>query len=201
MKLTAKFFAVLIFFVFPAAVFSQDTPSSAVLKEEVSKRSEIEILREVVSFQENALVELNLAFEKLKIEQQNGLFDAQKRYYQSEIEFYNYQESLRQQNISTLNWQLISAYVVLILVVGVTVLGGRLSYMEVKKAIEIGRIHEHKLDATAQRIQLTSTVTGVLILVISLAFLFLFVREVFHLNPTTLVEGQSLVSGPNENRQ
>lgn len=119
-------------------------------------------------------------------------------YYESYVEFYNHQQNLRDHAIAALKWQLRSAYGLTVLVFFVVGLGIYLSIIEVRTALkrrgEVGHdllaqdtqsTAQEKIQLTLslQKLQVTSAVTGVVILVLSLAFLYLFVKEVFEINP------------------
>lgn len=140
----------------------------------------------------------------LVAEKEAGGFAARQEYYTSLINFYRFQEDMRKHTKRVLWWQIVASYLILFLVVMVTGLGGFLSYREVMKAMAIGFSPEHKLDVAANRFQVTSAITGVVILVLSLFFLFLFVDRVFQINPVRMTDGDSLVSGrgmSNENQE
>ncbi len=119
-------------------------------------------------------------------------------YNESWVEFFNHQQALRKHAMSALEWQLITAYCLTVLVLGVVGVGIYLSIIEVKAALRKPADVEQKilthdpqssvrekieLTLSLQKLQVTSAVTGVVILVLSLAFLYLFVKEVFEINP------------------
>jgi hypothetical protein len=138
---------------------------------------------------------LSAKVEALEAERAAGYVAAQERYYKAEIEYMDFQEALRKHTISVLAWQKFASYIILVLVVFITGLGGLLAYREVMKAIELGQQRESSMELAAARFQITSAVTGVVILVLSLFFLLLFVERVFQLNPTNLARGESLTGG------
>ncbi|MES2540987.1 MAG: hypothetical protein V4583_10460 [Pseudomonadota bacterium] len=138
---------------------------------------------------------LSAKVEELEAAKAVGYLAAQERYYKAEIEYMEFQEELRAHTISVLAWQKFASYVILALVVFITALGGLLAYREVMKAIELGLPKESSMELAAHRFQITSAVTGVVILVLSLFFLLLFVERVFQLNPTNLAAGESLAGG------
>lgn len=136
------------------------------------------------------------------------------QYNQSQIDHYKYEQDLREHTINVLFWQLFAGWVILILVLGVTGLGIYLSYQEVigslgkpngnNKILEDEELQSTLKNASAsektelilslQKIQITSAVTGVVILVLSLGFLYLFVDRVLSLNPLNLSEAESALA-------
>lgn len=133
------------------------------------------------------------------------------QYNQAQIDHYKYEQDLREHAVAVLNWQLWAGWLILLLVFGVASLGIFLSYQEVigglrksKKDDELVKNKElqaalanasasekTELILSLQKIQVTSAITGVVILVLSLGFLYLFVDRVFSLNPTNLSETES----------
>ena len=170
-----------------------------------------------------ALTRANEAVNKLetRVSNQNKatqqVLDA---YSGSWIDFYEHEKKLRKHARDILFWQRFAAYVILVLVVAVTVLGIFLSFVEVKSALSVpdklirregptgdtmntdtagakeGAAGDtaietiegasSHLELSLQKFQVTSAITGVVILVISLAFLFLFVDRVFEIDPRDL---------------
>ena len=149
---------------------------------------------------------------------QSGQEKINKVYNNSVVDFYRYSNDLRDHADSILSWQLISAYIVLVMVVLVTGLGIFLSFIEVRAALRIPEkvlaiasdakpnpdtVSEGEPDETyagktedgrgaskgttliisPDKLQITSAVTGVVILVISLGFLYLFVSSVLTVKP------------------
>jgi len=174
--------------------------------------SDIDALRKELSERTEAMGVMDAELSALKGDVESGYAAAVKRFHQSQVEFYDYQNDLREQAQSVLFWQLVSAYVLLALVVLVTGLGIILSFVEVKEAMSLpGKVlvagaqgaaaaggaapapgapppamPPTTLEISAQRLQVTSAVTGIVVLVISLAFLYLFVDRVLSLQPTDI---------------
>lgn len=157
-------------FVVPISAFSEDEND---LRSEIIQR-------------EQQLVELGEKLTQLSEERRNGRENAILRFYKAEEDYYEYENKLRMQTLAVLRWQLAASYVVLALVVIVTGLGVVLAYKEVQQAIKIGQSNESSMTLEARKIQITSAVTGVVILVLSLFFLFLFLEKVYQLDPISL---------------
>ena len=106
-------------------------------------------------------------------------------YHDSWIDLYKHEKYLREHTKDVLSWQKFAAYIVLSLVVLVTTLGIYLSFVEVKAALSISKkkFSDTNVEISLQKLQVTSAITGVVILIISLAFLFLFLDRVFELDP------------------
>ncbi len=168
--------------------------------------AEIDALRKEISARKEAMEELTRQIVELRNEKSSANDGVVQKYYDSLILHYRYEDSLRNHTHNILQWQLISAYVVLLLVVLVTCLGTALSYWEVSRSLKIplqyldrtGGTSEAApsdvlatttLEISPQRLQITSAVTGVVILVLSLGFLYLFVDRVLELKPIDLSGG------------
>ncbi|MCK0097743.1 hypothetical protein MWU60_19375 [Yoonia sp. F2084L] len=140
------------------------------------------------------------------------------QYNQAQIDHYKYEQDLREHAVAVLEWQLTAGWLILFLVMGVASLGIFLSYQEVigglrksKKDDELIKNQElqaalanasasekTELILSLQKVQVTSAVTGVVILVLSLGFLYLFVDRVFSLNPTNLSESDTRTTAVSE---
>jgi len=95
-------------------------------------------------------------------------------------------------------WQLVAAYLVLFLVILVVGLGVYLSFFEVRAAVSMRRKAESSQDQqqtpaqqteltlSLQKIQITSAITGVSVLVISFGFLYLFLERVFDIESISI---------------
>ena len=141
------------------------------------------------------------------------------RYNQSWIDYYDHEHMLRAHARYALMWQLLSGYFLLAVVVAVTGLGIYLSYKEVMSAVEAPNQALQKLQEEAsqaagggtadqqalaaqktelvlsfQKLQVTSAVTGVVILTLSLGFLYLFVQSVLELEPKDFANGAKPVA-------
>lgn len=158
---------------------------------------------------EGILFSVNDELMTLRAQSEAGLLEAHQARNEAVIDHLSYEQSLRGHALSILDWQLVSSYVVLGLVVAVTLLGVILSFMEVKNAMkapdkvmealktgDFGTADDDggaggtpppangtTLVISAQKLQVTSAITGVVILVLSLAFLYLFVKEVLATRP------------------
>ncbi len=179
---------------------------------------ELDRLRSELSVRKQAMVSMDQELAQLRMEKTSGFAKAVESYHGSLVDFYTYQNDLRQHAQSVLNWQLVSSYTLLLLVVVVTGLGVTLSFLEVRSALNIpARVLQRQTGTSAdsaddtpepggdggpgqpaapapttlqispQSLQVTSAVTGVVILVISLAFLYLFIARVLELQPVDLV--------------
>ena len=170
-----------------APAISQDEPTDAQKLEEAMR---------VVVLLEKQLQRLEAQLQPTLDPKAKAAIDA---YHESWIEFFDHQQHLREHTMAALSWQLRAAYFVTFVVVGVVGLGIYLSIVEVRAALkagpkdirhevlaqESGATVRDKIELTVslQKLQVTSAVTGVAILVLSLGFLYLFVKEVFELDP------------------
>jgi hypothetical protein len=82
--------------------------------------------------------------------------------------------------LSALLWQRFASNVVLFLVVILTVSGIALAAYQLTLSYRIGqKIEAQNLDVSAQKVQVTSSVVGITILVIAGVFLLLFLKDVY----------------------
>ena len=103
------------------------------------------------------------------------------------IKDYNiFQKELREYTIKALNWQLISGYVILAIVFLVVATSLFLSFLEVKKSIDISKdLKENisnrstELIISANKVQITSAITGIIMLTLSIGFLYIFSEFIF----------------------
>ena len=181
-----RLIVVILFLCFPGAANSQEEVSDA------EKLQEALAALEAMEKEKNALqAQLQPPIDP----KARAVIDA---YNESWVEFFDHQQALRRHAILALQWQLITAYCLTVLVLGLVGLGIYLSIIEVKAALRKPTDVEQKILAqdpqssvrekieltlSLQKLQVTSAVTGVVILVLSLAFLYLFVKEVFEINP------------------
>ncbi len=119
----------------------------------------------------------------------------QEKWLASWIDRYEHEIKLRQHARQVLTWQSFASYAILLVVIAVTSLGVYLSYVEVKASLDtpekaLSAVSQQntgspptELIVSFQKLQVTSAVTGVVILVLSLGFLYLFLDRVFELEP------------------
>lgn len=103
---------------------------------------------------------------------------AQKAHYDLDTKRSKYFESLFDQNISVRNAQLWEAMTLLIVVVLVVGAGIAFSAYQLVQS-RIPGAHATDVELSALRIRLTSSVIGLVVLFISLVFLYIYVKEVF----------------------
>lgn len=176
--------------------------------------AQIDRLEQALAQTENVLRDVDAEAADLRAQRAAGVFEAQQAYNASLADFAQYEIELRDHALSLLEWQLVSAYVILALVVGVTMLGIVLSFVEVRSSLTAPReaiealgkagfatgeetgedgtpapANGTTLIVSAQKLQVTSAITGVVILVLSLGFLYLFVKEVLEAVPTDFTSG------------
>ena len=136
----------------------------------------------------------------------DGAKAVQEKWLESWIDRYQHEIKLRRHALEVLQWQSFAAYMILFMVLAVTGLGVYLSYIEVKaslatpeKALEaISQETSNtptELVVSFQKLQVTSAVIGVVILVLSLGFLYLFLDRVFELKIHDF-SGQAMTAGP-----
>jgi hypothetical protein len=108
------------------------------------------------------------------------------KYYKS---YYEYLEKINEVQINKFIWQDRASEVTLWLVVIVVISGLSMSAFQLFIAF---RRPDHSTDTTidlsAQNFRVTSSVVGIVVLLISIGFLFLFLREVYNIKMVSIVE-------------
>jgi hypothetical protein len=84
---------------------------------------------------------------------------------------------------ATLEWQLFASNVLLWAVILVVAAGVVYSGLQLAIAAKAGKQRDTSLEISAQRVRVTSSVVGIVILALSLAFLLIFVNQVYQLRP------------------
>jgi heme/copper-type cytochrome/quinol oxidase subunit 2 len=96
---------------------------------------------------------------------------------------YQHEQDLMAASKATLEWQLFASNVLLWVVILVVAAGVVYSGLQLAIAAKTGKQRDTSLEISAQRVRVTSSVVGILILALSLAFLLIFVNQVYQLRP------------------
>jgi hypothetical protein len=112
---------------------------------------------------------------------------------QNSVAWFDYQNELMRYNQSLLGWQLFASDVLLWVVVIVAGAGVIYSGLQLASAARSGRQRETTLEISAQRVRITSSVVGILVLAISFVFLMIFVQQVYQIKAMAL-QPQSTVT-------
>jgi hypothetical protein len=115
---------------------------------------------------------------------------------QHAIAWYDYQRSLMKYDQSLLAWQLLASNVLLWVVVIVTVAGVAYSGIQLATAARTGRQRDTTLEISAQKLRVTSSVVGIVVLAISFAFLLIFVQQVYQIRAMDLQSRSSTAAEP-----
>ncbi len=105
---------------------------------------------------------------------------------QHAIAWFDYQRSLMKYNDQLLGWQLFASNVLLWVVVLVVAAGVVYSGIQLATAARTGRQRDMTLEVSAQRVRLTSSVVGIVVLAVSLAFLLIFAQQVYQIKAVDL---------------
>lgn len=124
-----------------------------------------------------------LAGENTKLRQQSASIDPDllKAYNQAKKREYNYYTDLMDANVRALFAQQIASYVILILVFLVVVSGVLFSGFQLWKSVSIGVQSNSDFELSAGKVRVTSSVVGIVVLTISLVFLFIYTQEVYQI--------------------
>ena len=99
----------------------------------------------------------------------------------------DYEANLLEHNEKILEWQRFASNITLLLVVLVVLAGIIFSGVQLLRIIQLGKpLSDTNLEISAGKIRVTSSIVGVVILVLSLGFLYLFLIEVYQLTPIKL---------------
>jgi hypothetical protein len=109
--------------------------------------------------------------------------DVMKAYSKARQRQYLYHAELEDANVQTLYAQKIASYVILILVFLVVVSGVLFSGFQLWKSVSIGVQSSTDFELSASKVRVTSSVVGIVVLTISLVFLYIYTHEVFQIRP------------------
>jgi hypothetical protein len=108
--------------------------------------------------------------------------ELQQKYVEAKKKEYDYQIGLMQFNLEAFNAQTPQTYVVMALVILVVVAGLLLSAYQLWKSVHVAGVQTNsELELSAKNVRVTSSIVGIVILVISIAFLYIYVHEVYRL--------------------
>lgn len=112
-----------------------------------------------------------------------------KAYYDQAIDF-------RRIRIELYNWQLFAGSGILLLVLVMSLGGFFITVFQIYQLHKLNKIEQQSsLNVSLRQIQVTTSVTGVVVLLISFLFLFVFLREVYRIHPP--VAAKILTISPN----
>ena len=116
-----------------------------------------------------------------KLDAMNGpVGQAQTQYW---LARYQHEQDLMSASKATLEWQLFASNVLLWVVILVAAAGVVYSGLQLAIAAKTGKQRDTSLEISAQRVRVTSSVVGIVVLALSIAFLLIFVDEVYQIRP------------------
>jgi hypothetical protein len=111
------------------------------------------------------------------------------KYIEAKKQEYDYQIKLMKLNLDTFETQWLQTYTVMALVALVVVAGVCFSAFQLWRSIGVAGVQlNSELEMSARNVRVTSSVVGVVVLVISIGFLYIYTHEVYQLrfvNPYT----------------
>ena len=111
------------------------------------------------------------------------------KYIEAKKKEYDYQTKLMDLNIETFQTQWLQTYTVMALVIIVVIAGVSFAAFQLWKSVNIAGVQlNSELEMSAKSVRITSSIVGVVVLVISIAFLYIYTHEVYQLrftNPYT----------------
>lgn len=106
----------------------------------------------------------------------------QKAYLDAKKKEYEYLTAIMDINIGAFRAQRIASAVVLFLVVVVVVAGIAFAGFQLWKSVSVAGVQSsNELEVSASKVRITSSVVGVVVLTISLVFLYIYTQEVYHI--------------------
>jgi len=116
-------------------------------------------------------------------------------YLEAKKKEYEYVTKVMELNIEAFNAQRWSAYAILFLVVIVVISGISFSGFQLWKSISVAGVQtSNELELSASKVRITSSVVGIIVLMISLAFLYIYTMQVYQIRilpPTNFPSVQS----------
>jgi hypothetical protein len=100
---------------------------------------------------------------------------------QQAVAWFDYQVNLMKYNKALLDWQLLASNILLWVVVVMAAAGVIYSGVQLTSAARTTN-----LEISAQRIRLTTSIVGILVLIITLVFLLIFAQEVYQIKAVDL---------------
>jgi hypothetical protein len=123
--------------------------------------------------------------------------ELQHAYTEARKKEYQYRTALMDVNIAALEVQRVASNVVLALVVLVVVAGTAFAGFQLWKSVTVGGVQASSdLELSASRVRVTSSVVGVVVLTISLVFLYIYAHEIYQLHVLDLGASTDATSSP-----
>jgi hypothetical protein len=108
------------------------------------------------------------------------------KYVEAKKKEYDYQSSLMQSNLDAFTRQGPQTYTIMALVVLVVIGGLLFSAYQLWKSVQLAGVQTtSELEVSAKNVRVTSSIVGVIVLIISIAFLYIYAREVYQLHAIT----------------
>lgn len=106
--------------------------------------------------------------------------ETQNAYFESLRNFYRYRQDGYRHRNRVFQWQLVSSVIIFFLVVALVVIGVYFAWLQFRYQIEKGfEAEATKLELSGASLKVSSSVLGVIILSLSLAFFYLYLRHVY----------------------
>jgi hypothetical protein len=110
------------------------------------------------------------------------------KYKEAKIKEYDYQSKVMDFNMGTFHAQRIQTYVVMTLVVIVVIAGVLFSAFQLWKSISTAGVQlNSEMEVSAKNVRITSSVVGIVVLVVSTAFLYIYTTQVYQLRPIEIL--------------
>jgi hypothetical protein len=108
--------------------------------------------------------------------------DLRAAYLEAKKKEYEYVSKVMELNIEAFNAQRWSAYAILFLVVVVVISGISFSGFQLWKSVSVAGVQtSNELELSASKVRITSSVVGIVVLMISLAFLYIYTMQIYQI--------------------
>lgn len=131
---------------------------------------------------------------------QSGIADPvlEKAYTETKKKEYEYLAAMMDLNIAVFQAQRYASLVILVMVVVVVLAGTTFAGFQLWKSISAAGVQPSSdLELSASKVRVTSSTVGVVVLTISLIFLYIYAKEIYHIRLISLTSPQGETKPPN----
>jgi hypothetical protein len=119
-----------------------------------------------------------------------------KAYIDARKKDYDYLVNLRDMNIRAFKAQQAASYVLLALVILVVVAGTLFAGLQLWRSLTVGVQATTELEFSASKVRITSSVVGIVVLTLSIAFLYIYTKEVYHIRVVGEAPAETAAKAP-----
>jgi hypothetical protein len=178
-----------VFSLFAALCFLLGAGSSLASEESPPTTAQLNTQISILKDQVKALSAVNDQYKQRAVLADQKVLDAYIELKKREFDYYAH---LMDVNIETFHAQRIASYVILLLVFVVVTSGILFAGFQLWKSVSLAGVQaSNDLEISAAKVRVTSSVVGIVVLAISLAFLFIYTREVYTIKSLPSIQSSS----------